>query len=179
MDLLCTPVAISRLAFALLTSVLYPFCNSQALAAALNDGLSQTPRSYVAVLQRPLSSVENAHIADLQCWLGELHIFLSASQSLLAELRCRPGGAFTYVDASAGILDLVAIIASSVQHHNLARVAEFAPRVSAAVLWSSTYFGAFASLDCGTLALCLQRAIPFCSLQSTPKRWALPASLRR
>jgi hypothetical protein len=84
--------------------------------------------------------VENAHIAALQCWLGELHIFLSASQTLFAELRCRPGGAFTYVDASAGILDLVAIIASSVQHHNLARVAEFAPRVAAAVVWPTPYF---------------------------------------
>ena len=111
-----------------------------ALAAALNDGLSQSPRSYVAVLQRSLSSVENAHIADLQCLLGELHIFLSASQTLLAELRCRPGAAFTYVDVSAGILDLVAIIASSVQHHNMERVAEFAPRVADAVVWPTPYF---------------------------------------
>lgn len=39
-----------------------------ALAAVLNDALSRSPRSYVAVLKRPLSGPEKAHIDDATFW---------------------------------------------------------------------------------------------------------------
>ena len=110
----------------------------QALGAALNDGLS-AQLGYTAILQRPLSSPEKAHIDDTAFWLQELHTFLSCSQSLLAQLRCRRGAAVTFVETSAGVLDMIAQVTLATHDGNMERVAEFSPRVAAAEVWPTPY----------------------------------------
>ena len=112
-----------------------------ALTAVLEDGVRPGgPRSYAAVLQRPLSSPERAHVSDLEFFVTELQRFLSRAQCLIAELRCHPGGALAYLNASAGILDLIAVLCSTVQQCNRLRIEEFAPRVANAEVWPTPYF---------------------------------------
>ena len=110
----------------------------QAVAAALQDGLS-LKHGYAAILKRPLSSPERAHIDDVECWLGALHTFISSSQSLLAQQRCRRGGAVSYLETSAAVLDFVALITTATHDQNMKRIAEFAPRVAANVVWATPY----------------------------------------
>ena len=109
-----------------------------ALAATLEDGLSPT-RGYEATFGRPLSAPERGHIADMTFMLGELHKFLASAQSMLAQLRCRRGGAPTYLDCAAGVLDLIAHITSHTATSNLRRIEEFGARAAADVVWPSRY----------------------------------------
>jgi hypothetical protein len=112
--------------------------HTHAFTAALQDSASAS-RGYVAVLKRPLSAPERAHVADMTHALGSLHAFLSAAQSLLAELRCRRGAAADYLEASAGVLDLVGAMLTATHDTNRARLAEFGERAAATAAWPSPY----------------------------------------
>ena len=120
---------------------------AQAITATLQDSLSPT-RGYVALLGRPMSAPERGNIADVTNMMGQLHVFLASSQSLLAQLRCRRGAAITYLEVSAGVLDLGAAITGAVQHGNQQRLAEFGPRVAADVVWPTSYHEHAATVGC-------------------------------
>ena len=119
----------------------------QALTATLEDALSPT-RGYVAVLQRPLSAPERGHIADNTFSLGELHKFLSSAQSMLAQMRCKRGGATTYLETSAAILDLIALITSVTASNHRERIAEFGPRAATSVVWPTPFFEHAKAVGC-------------------------------
>jgi hypothetical protein len=121
--------------------------HAQALSATFADSTSPT-RGYVAVLKRPLSAPERAHVSDIAHLLGALHAFLSSAQSLLAQLRCRRGGASDYLDASAGVLDLIAAMMRDTHDTNAARIAEFGERVGAQTVWPSPYLEHAAAAGC-------------------------------
>ena len=119
----------------------------QALTATLEDALSPT-RGYVAVLQRPLSAPERGHISDNTFSLGELHKFLSSAQSMLAQMRCKRGGATTYLETSAAILDLIALITSVTASNHRERIAEFGPRAATSLVWPTPFFEHAKAVGC-------------------------------
>jgi hypothetical protein len=110
-----------------------------ALTATLQDQLS-ADHGIAAMLQRPPSSPEKAYSEDLAFLLHEQHTFLSSSQSLLAQLRYKRGGAVSYLETSAGVLECIAAVTTATHDGNMNRVAEFASRVADDVLWSTPYF---------------------------------------
>ena len=118
-----------------------------ALTATLEDALSPS-RGFVAVMQRPLSAPERGHIADNSYSLTELHKFLSSAQSMLAQMRCQRGGAAIYLDTSAAILDLVALITSTTANNHRERLAEFGPRAAAEVVWPTPFFEHAKAVGC-------------------------------
>jgi hypothetical protein len=112
--------------------------HTHALTATFEDS-GCARRGYVAVLGRPLSAPERAQVADFGACLRALHVFLSSAQSLLAQLRCRRGGAADYLDASAGVLDLLGAITAVTESAYSARLTEFGARAAANAAWPSPY----------------------------------------
>ena len=119
----------------------------QALTATLEDALSPS-RGYVAVLQRPLSAPERGHIADNTFSLAELHKFLSSAQSLLAQMRCKRGAATIYLQTSAAILDLIALITSVTANNHRERIAEFGQRAAENFVWPTPFFEHAKAVGC-------------------------------
>ena len=112
------------------------------------------------MMQRSPSLPEKAHSDDLAFLLDKQHTFLSSSQSLLAQLRYMRSGSVSYLDASAGVLELIGAVTTATHDGNMNRLAEFSPRVAADVLWETPYFrhsekvGAVRAMQAVPVALC-------------------------